>query len=266
LENKKLLIAQRCLRRFNRERRGEFHETMTLIVDKDRVRAEYPCCYMCDQPKTSAEHVPPLCFFPDEKDSNGNSMYRKNLIKVPSCDLHNLHKSKDDWYAAFHLAGTIRGNQCAALVRKGAIARALKRDQRERGGALTKRLLNQIQGRVALGYYGKIDLARIVQFLDLCARGLYFYEKLKPPKLPLRVANVDYDLQDNPAKKAQLEHFRRSFNEEMKGCEYHGSNPDVFKYRICEKPKKDVTIIEMTFFGELQRWAFYHPDAERQII
>jgi len=110
---------------------------------------------------------------------------------------------------------------------------------------------------------GGVDAKRMVRFLDLCARGLYFYEKLKHLKLPLRVASVDYDLLD-PTRREQCDAWRRSFNEEMKGCEYHGDNPDVFRYAICEKPEKDVTMIEMVFFGELQRWAFYHPDAERQ--
>jgi hypothetical protein len=65
-------------------------------------------------------------------------------------------------------------------------------------------------------------------------------------------------------RREQCEGWRRSFNEEMKGCKYHGDNPDVLRYAICEKPEKDVIMIEMIFFGELQRWAFYHPDAERQ--
>jgi hypothetical protein len=117
---------------------------------------------------------------------------------------------------------------------------------------------------VGENYYGKLDPRRMVEFLKLCARGLYFYEKLKPLKLPLRVANLDFDLPD--AEKAQeLATYRRSFDQEMKGSSYHGANPDVFRYAICEKPEKDVTMIEMIFFGELHRWAFYHPNAERQI-
>src|SRR6266446_10964088 len=106
---------------------------MALILNRQRVLAEYPTCYACDQPKVSREHVPPLCFFPEEKDAAGQSVYRRELIRVPSCEFHNTRKSDDDLYAAFHLAGTIRGNRCAQLVREGVIARRLKKDQHERG-------------------------------------------------------------------------------------------------------------------------------------
>lgn len=235
-----------------------------IISSPQRILAEYPSCYACDERKVSREHVPPLCFFPDVKDGLGNSLYRKNLMRVPSCDLHNTEKSNDDLYAAFHLAGTICGNHCAELVRNSVIARRLEKDRRERGGSLTKRLLSQIRGTVGENLFGVVDAQRMIRFLELCARGVYFYEKLKPLKLPLRVANVDYDLQDDPEKSQALAIQRSSFHEEMSGCEYRGSNPDVFTYRICEKPEKDVTMIELTFFGDLQRWAFYHPDAERQ--
>src|SRR5437588_3137057 len=63
-----------------------------IITDRQRLLSGYPSCYCCDRPKTSREHVPPLCFFPDEKDKKGAPKYRKNLIRVPSCDQHNMHK------------------------------------------------------------------------------------------------------------------------------------------------------------------------------
>ena len=237
---------------------------MDLIVNRQRVLAEYPSCYACDEKKVSREHVPPLCFFPDKKDSSGRSIYRKNLIRVPSCDVHNTAKSDDDLYAAFHLASTIRGNHCAELVRNGVIARRLEKDRMERGGALTKRILKQIRGVVGENLFGAVDAGRMVRFLDLCARGVCFYERLRPLKLPLRVANLDYDLLDNPKKSEQLAVQRKSFEEEISGSAFLGSNPEVFRYAICEKPEKDVTMIELVFFGDLRRWAFYHPDAERQ--
>jgi len=233
-----------------------------IITGHQRLLAEYPYCYCCDRPKTSREHVPPLCFFPDEK-KNGEAKYRKNLIRVPSCDLHNTRKSDDDFYAAFHLASTIRGNHCAKLVRDGAIARVIERDHRERGSALSLRLLKQIKGKIGVNYYGQLDVARMVRVLELCARGVYFYENVQPLKVKLNVANLDFDLRDL-AKKELLDKQRQSFNEEVKGCEFKGANPDVFKYRICEKPEKGVVVIEMVFYGSLHRWAFHAPDMPPQ--
>src|SRR4029077_16072891 len=63
------------------------------IVQQKRIYSDrMDTCYMCDAPSTTAEHVPAKCLFPR------GSKYRKNLIKVPSCDAHNSHKSKDDEY------------------------------------------------------------------------------------------------------------------------------------------------------------------------
>ncbi|MDP9186873.1 MAG: hypothetical protein M3O72_05910, partial [Verrucomicrobiota bacterium] len=114
-------------------------------------------------------------------------------------------------------------------------------------------------------FVGAVDAKRMVRILDLCARGVYFYENFKPLKLTLNVANLDFDL-PNPEKARLLQRQRESFNEEMRGSEFHGSNPNVFRYAICEKPEKGVTMIEMVFFGELHRWAFHSPGMPPQIL
>lgn len=57
---------------------------------------------MCESNATSVEHAPPKCLFPDQKDTPNNVDYRKNLITVPSCDIHNTVKSSDDEYL-FHV-------------------------------------------------------------------------------------------------------------------------------------------------------------------
>ncbi|MGS0757231.1 hypothetical protein ACVBEH_22930, partial [Roseateles sp. GG27B] len=50
------------------------------------------------------EHVPPKCLFPTLKDSPGGVDLRRNLITVPSCDVHNLKKSGDDEYLLYVLS------------------------------------------------------------------------------------------------------------------------------------------------------------------
>ena len=49
---------------------------------------------MCDRNAVSSEHVPPKNLFPEQKDVGKD--YRQYLITVPSCEIHNNHKSKDD--------------------------------------------------------------------------------------------------------------------------------------------------------------------------
>jgi len=64
------------------------------------------CCYMCDLPGTTVEHVPPRSIFPESKDVGGQD-YRKNLITVLSCPAHNNQKSQDDEFLMVSLAGII---------------------------------------------------------------------------------------------------------------------------------------------------------------
>lgn len=54
---------------------------------------------------TSYEHAPPQCIFPKSDSKNSGKNLRK--IKVPSCDLHNSVKSKDDEYLLYILTTTI---------------------------------------------------------------------------------------------------------------------------------------------------------------
>jgi hypothetical protein len=48
-------------------------------------------CYMCDQPSSTREHVPPCSFFPRS--------LRTNIWTVPSCEQHNLDNHLDVEYA-----------------------------------------------------------------------------------------------------------------------------------------------------------------------
>jgi len=67
-------------------------------------------CYMCSGKATGKEHAPPRCVFPEKKDSSPGVDYRRNLIRVPSCDAHNTAKSQDDEYLAFVLATHFANN------------------------------------------------------------------------------------------------------------------------------------------------------------
>lgn len=70
-----------------------------------------PTCYMCEKESTSVEHAPPRCIFPEQKDLQPGEDYRVNLITVPSCDEHNMQKSKEDEYLLYILPSTIGSNE-----------------------------------------------------------------------------------------------------------------------------------------------------------
>jgi len=82
---------------------------------------------MCDQPEVSKEHVPPKCFFPEQKDLPKGIDYRKNLITVPSCEKHNMSTSKDDEYLLAVIITHHQNNQAAYNHFMSKILRMLKR-------------------------------------------------------------------------------------------------------------------------------------------
>ncbi|MDC4397076.1 hypothetical protein NQ657_19490, partial [Acinetobacter baumannii] len=63
------------------------------------------------------EHVPPKCFFPQDL----NSTYRKNLIKVPSCRVHNNDTSDTDEIVntlIYLAAGNVKNKALSAKGKK----------------------------------------------------------------------------------------------------------------------------------------------------
>src|ERR1700675_925028 len=85
-----------------------------------------PTCYYCGRPATSAEHVPPRCVFPERKDAFGAD-WRKNLITVPSCDEHNLRKSKEDEFLMACITPVVGTNGAGYVQTRTKLRRAITR-------------------------------------------------------------------------------------------------------------------------------------------
>jgi len=77
-------------------------------------------CYACDSSPISREHVPPKCLFPTELGKN----LRKDLITVPSCEVHNGKKSDDDEFLLASLAGIVGCNNIGMLHKFTKVDRA----------------------------------------------------------------------------------------------------------------------------------------------
>lgn len=237
--------------------------SMSLAKEKRQILAEYPSCYACDAAKTSMEHAPPKCFFPEETDEKGIQPFRRDLIKVPSCDRHNTEKSGDDVYALWHLAALDGVNDCGHMVRENLLRRIAARDWKERGGALMRRIANEIQEIDQGRPVGRTDSQRMIRFIRECAQAVYFFHTFKKLTLPLRVTNLSNDFRD-VAKTEILQQRERSFDSEMGASEIHGANPDVFNYSISEKTEQGIILVRLVFYGTLKHWIFHHPNVGPQ--
>jgi hypothetical protein len=123
-------------------------------------------CYACDQPATTREHVPPICFFPKE--------HRANLITVPSCALHNNANSLDVEYSR---------NVITTMFGTNEIAQKQFDDKVERSFVNSPNLVNttfaDIHGVVFEGVLTAVctvNTKRIERVMSACASALHFRE------------------------------------------------------------------------------------------
>ncbi|MFC1613532.1 hypothetical protein ACFL23_04330 [Patescibacteria group bacterium] len=118
-------------------------------------------CYLCKNPATTVEHLPPKCFFAKP--------YPNNLITVPACSIHNNNFSKMDEWMRILLSAATDDNSTISLWHK--ICKGLGRDK---SIGLKQKLLNsivKINGIRGIDF----DIAEYNDFIVRLTNGLYLY-------------------------------------------------------------------------------------------
>ena len=206
-------------------------------------------CYMCESPSTSDEHAPPKCIFPKSDSKNDSKNLKK--IKVPSCDLHNSVKSKDDEYLLYVLTTTITSNNLGlnhfydktikAAKRRPKLSYELLKDS-------TSVKLNDLEKLQTVDVYTlSVDKSRVDSVLEKCARALYF--DTKKNKLSGN-ANVICSFLLNPDNMSLNQKITDAFlisEEIFKSIPSFGDYPNVFSYKIFEDQKS--VLIHLEFYG-----------------
>ena len=135
-------------------------------------------CYFCGAPATSNEHVPPKCIFPEKKDLGIEANYRENLLKVPSCEAHNLKKSKDDEYLLAILSMNCDSNKIGQRQATTKLVRAFQRSEGFRHAAINnpvRRLIFDRDKRLIVGTAAlTVDRGRLKRCFEHIGRGLYW--------------------------------------------------------------------------------------------
>jgi hypothetical protein len=176
-------------------------------------------CYMCDSQATGDEHVPPQCVFPKE------GVYRKNLIKVPSCDEHNSGRSKNDEYLKFILTAVGEKNELAQDVFKS-VMRSL--DYRPHLiDTFTPDLQPvQIDGVETGGF--TLDYFRFTNSMSALVRGLFFHEYGR--KLNCQISGAAFS-QVRTQNYVRAPFLKSILDAELQlPANYVGENPRVFQY------------------------------------
>ncbi|MGD0021495.1 MAG: hypothetical protein ABSC54_04255 [Smithellaceae bacterium] len=222
-------------------------------------------CYMCEAPSTSREHVPPLCIFPESKDLESGEDLRKDLITVPSCDIHNSKKSKDDELMLFVLTLNIANNILAKRQGFTKILRAVLRNPNLPNHFFSKNstvMAVEFEGDAISASLAKIDYQRFLRASTHMAQGLYFHHYGRKFEGKCSIF-ADFMLQyetkgavkSNYNQHTVAQIVKPHFDQERR----YGSNPTVFTYSVLPPDNSGIIGARMQFFEASNIYVAYIP-------
>ena len=207
-------------------------------------------CYMCGNLANSKEHVPPVCLFPEEKDIK-TSIFRNNLITVPSCDLHNSRKSKDDEFLMACLAGIVGNNVIGFFHNITKVKRALDRKGDEYVHILMKdpqnKTIRNSKGHVFPIVVGRPHFDRLRTCFHHVSCGLYYHKfnRVFDGQCHIIMDFITYE--DAEAEKYKLL-CRKRFEMEPNQPKREGNNPEIFRYEFVAPDEFGLIALRMTFY------------------
>ncbi|MCL5021908.1 MAG: hypothetical protein M1497_00800 [Nitrospirae bacterium] len=217
---------------------------------------------MCENPANSREHVPPKNLFPESRDMRGEN-YRVNLITVPSCELHNLSKSKDDEFLMVSLAGIIGNNSIGYRHKLGKVDRAIRRTSyRLLDAVLTKKReihrIEMAENKFIDVIWGTPDAKRLMKCFDHIARGVHVnhFNSRFDGRVHVHLGFLTYN-KGNP--QAWNDFVRRKTEIELDGKPSYGANPDVFFYQVTDVDEFGLFLFRFCFYGGLNIYTAMWP-------
>ncbi len=223
-----------------------------------------PTCYMCDTSPTSKEHAPPLCFFPEEKEIR--KKMRINLVRVPSCDLHNSQKSKDDeYFRALVLMSAAQHSDAAKHQFLRKILRAADRKPRAYQSFFTTQ--GSVNGGAdqVLG----VDRERFDICIDHLARALFFNTFRRKWSLPISVVSPNF--YSAIASNRVVSHEPTSDAVEisrqyLKTAPVMGDNPEVFEYRLRYDEQQEAYAFAARFYECFEVYTYSSKEASNAAV
>ncbi|AVF39991.1 hypothetical protein AL486_09945 [Pandoraea apista] len=220
-------------------------------------------CYMCESLATSREHAPPRCLFPESKDIPGKS-YRQNLITVPSCDLHNMGKSRDDEFLMVSLAGIIGNNSIGYRHKFGKVNKAVRRSANrllEEVFAAKKRIfcIEVKPNKFIDVIWGTPDAERLHRCFESIARGLHFHHYGDFFRGNIRVY-LGYLHPESQNEKSFNSFLKRKFEIELDGKAIFGENQEIFFYQVTDADRFGLYAMRLCFYGGLNIYTAFIPD------
>ncbi|WP_332402132.1 hypothetical protein [Vibrio metschnikovii] len=210
-------------------------------------------CYMCSKEKTSREHVPPKCLFPESKNLDSGEDYRKNLIIVPACDEHNSAKSQDDELMLITFASNLVSEDIGGKLQHPKLMRIVDRKPH-----LFAKLLRDAVPVSVVDDSGKaqdtcaflLDRSRFMKQMQSVANGIYFHHMNSKVKGKTKVVPIagfqTTDLKVNENNQITKNYADRLFP----GLPSFGDNPDIFFYQVSSDSPN--MLMKMVFYRAIE--------------
>lgn len=217
-------------------------------------------CYMCDKPAVSSEHVPPKCLFPEAKDIKGSD-YRKHLITVPSCDVHNSSKSKNDEFLMVALAGIFGNNSIGYMHKFTKVNRAIKRSaNRLLDAVFIKRQHYHLErdNEFLEVVWGTPDHARLRECFTHIAYGLHQHHFQTRFEGEVDIL-IGYLHSSDQSHNNFVQFVKHRAAIDLEGIPKNGQNPDVFCYQFVEPDEYGIYMVRMSFYGGIDVYASFLP-------
>lgn len=217
-------------------------------------------CYFCGAPATSNEHVPPACLFPEKKDLDDGVDYRKNLITVPSCDVHNSQKCKDDEYLQLILVHGYFNNKAGRDHFSAKVVRALTRRPAILAALYTNRTPVTVDYEPTVAV--NIDRERFDRTVVHVCQGLCYLHTGKSWPKEIKIHSPLLLAVDEP-EADRINVFFKGLSKGvincLKGMPKCGENQDIFWYQLQVDEAKDRLLCRMVFYGGFDVLAISHP-------
>ncbi|MDD2781474.1 hypothetical protein [Sulfuricurvum sp.] len=215
---------------------------------------------MCDRNAISYEHVPPKNLFPEQKDVEED--YRKDLITVPSCEIHNSSKSDDDEFLMVSIAGIFGNNSIGYLHKFTKVNRAIKRtSNRLLDKAFKKRNHYYLErdNKFLEIIWGTPDHKRLINCFEHIAYGLHCHHLKKRFKGEVKIL-LGYLHNEDESNHAFVQFLKDRAAIDLKDLPIYGANQDIFYYQFTAPDEHGIYMVHMRFYGGIDIYASFLPE------
>lgn len=223
-------------------------------------------CYRCKDDATSKEHVPPRCLFPEQKDSDGED-YRKGLITVPSCEVHNTQKSNDDQFLLVSLARIIGNNEIAQKLGDSKVRRTLTRTPHliESIFKWKEELTVEFEGKKFDIVGGSPDSIRLEKCFESVFYGLYRHHFGKNFLGEIRIF-MDFLTYANENTNNIKKYISLRAPIDLANKDIFGENRNIFYYQFSDPDYNGIVLCKTVYYENIIVYGVYATEKPKDII